>query len=230
MEKYIRVVSLIFLFLGLTLAQTHTVNINCTSGGSTNPVGPVSVNQGGNLDIQISVDPEYEIFEIKVNDVLQPNTELLKLLNVTTAQNVEIAFKRKEDRWQKVGDNLIYNVENGVVGIGTSTPDPNYKLSVNGKVRTKEVKITPEGWADFVFDEDYKLATLEEVEAFIKKHKHLKDIPSAKEVEENGVELGKINAKLLQKIEELTLYVIEQDKLITEQENIIKKLLSERKN
>lgn len=99
----------------------------------------------------------------------------------------------------------------GNVGIGALSLAE--KLNVNGTIRAKEIKVDSE-WADFVFEEDYQLPTLEEVARHIKEKKHLPDIPSAKEVEENGIGLGEMNAKLLQKIEELTLYTIQQQKLI----------------
>ncbi len=100
----------------------------------------------------------------------------------------------------------------GNVGIGTEQPG-DWKLAVNGKIRAKEIKVET-GWSDFVFFDDYKLPTLKEVEKHINTYGHLKDIPSAKEVEENGIQLGEMNSKLLQKIEELTLYTIQQDKKI----------------
>lgn len=95
------------------------------------------------------------------------------------------------------------------VGINTSSPD--YTLDVNGTIRAKEVLIEA-GWSDFVFEEDYNLISLEEIERYIQKNKHLPDIPSAKEVQANGVSLGDMQPKLLQKIEELTLYMIELKK------------------
>ncbi|MGS2741703.1 hypothetical protein [Sinomicrobium sp. M5D2P17] len=98
----------------------------------------------------------------------------------------------------------------GNVGIGTTNPGT-WKLAVNGKIRAKEIKVET-GWSDFVFEEHYALPTLEEVEQHIKEKGHLKDIPSAKEVEANGIFLGEMDAKLLQKIEELTLYMIELKK------------------
>jgi hypothetical protein len=109
---------------------------------------------------------------------------------------------------------------NGTAGIGTS-PDPAYKLAVNGNIRAKEI-IVETGWADFVFEKDYHLPSLSEVEMHILENGHLKDIPSAKTVEKEGVNIGNISAKLLQKIEELTLYSIEMEKRIRnlEVENI----------
>jgi len=89
-------------------------------------------------------------------------------------------------------------------------------LAVNGAVITKEVEVKPNVWADFVFEKNYSLPALKEVKNHIDTHGHLKDIPSAKEVEENGISLGQMDAKLLQKIEELTLYTIHQEEKIEE--------------
>jgi hypothetical protein len=105
---------------------------------------------------------------------------------------------------------------NGNVGIGTTTPDA--KLAVNGTIHTKEVKVDLIGWSDYVFDEDYNLPTLEEVKQHIDEKGHLPNIPSAAEVAENGINLGEMNAKLLEKIEELTLYLIKQNSLLEEQQ------------
>lgn len=98
----------------------------------------------------------------------------------------------------------------GKVGIGKLNPVN--ELDVNGTVHSKEVKVDMDGWSDFVFKKEYNLPTLEEVEKHIAEKGHLENIPSEKEVLENGISLGKMNAKLLQKIEELTLYAIEQEK------------------
>jgi hypothetical protein len=94
------------------------------------------------------------------------------------------------------------------VGIGTTNPQN--LLDVNGTIRAKEVKVES-GWADFVFKPDYQLKPLAEVEQFITTNGHLPEIPTEKEVAQNGVSLGEMNAKLLQKVEELTLYLIKQD-------------------
>ncbi|MDC8101880.1 hypothetical protein [Chryseobacterium rhizosphaerae] len=85
---------------------------------------------------------------------------------------------------------------------------------LNGKFEAKEVKVTSGPTADFVFEEDYKLPKLDDVETHIKEKKHLPEIASAKEMEKEGVNIGEFQIKLLQKIEELTLYTIEQNKQI----------------
>lgn len=110
--------------------------------------------------------------------------------------------------------NLTYQMilnNNGNLGIGAS-PDATHKLSVNGMIRAKEVKVTLSGWADYVFDDEYKLKSLQEVENYIKQNKHLPDVPSAAQVEKEGVNVGEMEAILLKKIEELTLYMIELKK------------------
>ena len=100
----------------------------------------------------------------------------------------------------------------GNVGIGT--PNPDSKLTVAGKIHSQEVKVSVSAGADFVFEEGYGLWTLEETEEFVKTNKHLPGIASEEEMTQNGLEVGEMNIRLLQKIEELTLYLIEQNKEI----------------
>ncbi len=101
----------------------------------------------------------------------------------------------------------------GNVGIGTTDPDS--RLTVVGKVHAQEVKVTVDAGADFVFSEDYDLPPLTSLEQFIRENEHLPEIASAAEMEENGIHLAEMNIKLLQKIEELTLYLIEKDKQLS---------------
>ena len=104
----------------------------------------------------------------------------------------------------------------GNIGIGTVKP--NNKLDVNGTIHSKEVKVDMSGWSDFVFKKEYNLPTLAEVEKHIKEKGHLENIPSEEEVLKNGINLGEMDAKLLQKIEEMTLYMIEQNKRMDKME------------
>jgi hypothetical protein len=115
---------------------------------------------------------------------------------------------------------------NGDVGIGTATPRE--KLSVNGKIRAHEVKVETANWPDYVFEKGYELKNLDEIEKFIEANKHLPEVPSAKEVEKNGIELGEMNKILLKKIEELTLYLIDvkkENRAINEKLLKVEKLL-----
>jgi hypothetical protein len=105
--------------------------------------------------------------------------------------------------------------QGGNVGIGTNIPG--YKLDIAGTARAEEVIVESAG-ADFVFEDDYDLRSLEEVEQFIGEHGHLPEIPSAEQMQAGGMQVGDMQTKLLQKIEELTLYIIEQNKLIAKQE------------
>jgi len=117
-------------------------------------------------------------------------------------------------------DRLIID-KDGKVGIGVSAPDE--LLTVNGTVHAKEVKIDVTGFADFVFDQNYKLMPLHQVEQFVKANSHLPEIPSFAQVSKNGVSVGELQNKLLQKIEELTLYVIEQQKELDQLKQELKK-------
>ena len=101
------------------------------------------------------------------------------------------------------------NVFYGSVGIGTATPKE--ALSVNGNIRAKDVKVETINWPDYVFRPEHRLPSLETLSAQIKEQGHLPNIPSAEEVSKNGIALGEMNKKLLEKVEELTLYAIKQN-------------------
>ena len=105
----------------------------------------------------------------------------------------------------------------GNVGIGIIFPS--HKLHVNGNIKASSFISDTKTYADFVFKPDYNLKSLNDVEQFIKNNGHLPDIPSEKEALKNGIDLTEMNVKLLQKIEELTLYSIDQEKRIQDLEN-----------
>jgi len=101
----------------------------------------------------------------------------------------------------------------GNVGIGTSDPGT-YRLAVEGTIGARKIKVTQGSWADYVFKPEYKLRPLSELEAYIKKYKHLPDVPSEQEVLGKDMDISETQVLLLKKIEELTLYIIQQQKEI----------------
>jgi hypothetical protein len=110
----------------------------------------------------------------------------------------------------------IYAATSGNVGIGTATPDS--KLTVKGDIHTREVRVDLTGAVapDYVFEKDYSLLPLSELETYINQNKHLPEVPSAKQMEAEGLNLKEMNLLLLKKVEELTLHLIEQNKLIVQ--------------
>lgn len=110
---------------------------------------------------------------------------------------------------------------NGNVGIGTAVPDA--KLAVNGDIHTREVKVDLNGAMapDYVFEKDYDLLSLDGLESYIAQYKHLPEVPSGPEMEQEGINLKEMNLLLLKKVEELTMYVIEQNKRLEVQESRI---------
>jgi len=118
--------------------------------------------------------------------------------------------------------NILIAPVGGNVGIGTKFPTS--KLTVAGNINSREVKVTVDAGADFVFENNYNLPSLDDVDKYIKENKHLPEIASADEMKKDGINLSEMNIKLLQKIEEMTLYMIEQNKKITDLENRLKKV------
>ena len=109
----------------------------------------------------------------------------------------------------------------GNVGIGA--PPDSFKLQVAGSVRSEEI-IVETGWADYVFEDDYFLSPLADVESYIEENGHLPDIPSARVVESQGLRVGEMSSRFMQKIEELTLYTIDQEKRIKSQQEELERL------
>lgn len=141
--------------------------------------------------------------------------------NTLTLSNPAIGANQSHVHWGTRGDWYIRSAaDNGVVviqdgnagdvGIGTANT-AGYKLAVNGKIRAKEIRVET-GWADYVFAPEYKLRPLEEVESFIKANQHLPEIQPASEIQANGLDVAAVTTKMMAKIEELTLYLIEMKK------------------
>ncbi|MXV50408.1 hypothetical protein GS399_05435 [Pedobacter sp. HMF7647] len=117
----------------------------------------------------------------------------------------------------------------GRLNLGTESPFQDYLLNVKGKIHAQAIKVELENFPDYVFDDNYPRVNLVELEDYIRKNKHLPEIPSAAQVEKDGIDLGKLNMGLLKKIEELTLLLIEQNKRLDQQDQAIKALSKKNK-
>ena len=145
---------------------------------------------------------------------------------IGTTDNHKIVFKTNNNtRLSILGDGRVRIGE----GIGPDD-DATAKLSVNGTVYARKLKITQATWADFVFEKDYKLLSLNEVDEFIKKNRHLPGVPSAKEVLNKPIDLEETQTMLLRKIEELTLYLIQQNEKLEQQQSEIDELKKQLKD
>jgi len=120
------------------------------------------------------------------------------------------------------GSDRLVVTSSGFVGIGTASPKE--LLSVNGNIRSREIKVEDQNWPDYVFKPGYKLPTLTEVKKYIDEHQHLEGLPSAEQVAKDGLSLGEMNRLLAQKVEELTLYLIEKDREVKTQKQEFDKL------
>jgi hypothetical protein len=174
--------------------------------GTTNPSSQLHIASDQNHSINLSRSNGTYGFRI-----LRNASEGNVYFQIATAQNTW-ETKIRIGEGEGVNTKLIFNPDGGNVLIGkNSQTNTIYKLDVNGNIRANEIVVNTTG-ADFVFENGYKLMPLNELEKFVKDNKHLPEITPAKEMQENGTDLGNLNTKLLQKIEELTLYTIEQNR------------------
>ncbi len=203
--------------MGLAISKAGTFKLKLHIDASTERVGI-----GGNAVPSASVH---------INSALTSDT--LKITNSTTGHGAGDGL----DIMNTGNESYVFNRENGgltfgtnnttrmtisnggLVKIGTTTTPAGYKLYVEQGILTEKIKVaikTSGNWSDYVFADDYKLAPLSEVETYLKENKHLPGIPSANEVVSNGLDLAQMDAKLLEKVEELTLYIIKMEKDMNE--------------
>ncbi|WP_442845058.1 hypothetical protein [Leeuwenhoekiella sp. H156] len=152
--------------------------------------------------------------ELSLQNFSGPNHTAVRAQFKVEGGRVEIGSRTINPVHFGAGDNKSHLIilPNGNIGVNTQSPDE--KFAVNGKIHAKEVKVDLSVPApDYVFNADYKLKGLEEVKQFIYENGHLPEVPSAKEFEQNGIEVGDLNMLLLKKIEELTLYLIKEQDL-----------------
>ncbi len=198
--------------------------------GTTSLAGPAFLRGNTELTDGVSFKIVHNTPYGDVNDGKIGNSLFAQGLNIVGINNDNTY--RKVQLWGSItqnqndgGNSFAGNSSfSSTVSIGNVTTPAGYKLYVEQGILTEKVKVaikTSANWADYVFEKDYKLTTLPKVEQFIIKNKHLPGIPSATEVVKNGIDLAEINAKLLAKVEELTLYMIDFNKQLTTQQKKI---------
>jgi len=201
------------------LQQNFTVDCNSQYGSPRFRIR--AINTYGVPDVPLTV--YIKIRSINFNDSFTPlsatgnDLTVNKFLPMTNEWELYVGPLTDTEKGASIA---IKALANGNVGIGTTNPQD--KLTVAGNIGAREIKVSTTAGADFVFEPAYKLTDLTELEKFVKTNKHLPEIPTAKVMVENGVNLGDLNIKLLQKVEELTLYLIEKDKQLAEQRTINK--------
>ncbi len=220
----------------LPLSSQNTSHVDLFINGSTNNVGIGTTNPDAKLDVYGEIklnggaqglsisnltgsEQGYGNFinygGIAINGNSGSNRQMFMFSDGSTNHNI-FTVVSSTDAGVTWNPRFIIK-QTGGVGIGTTSLGT-HELAVEGTIGAREIKVEASGWSDFVFQHDYDLQTLEEVEQHIAEKGHLPEIPSEAEVIENGINLGEMNAKLLQKIEELTLYMIDIDKRVKELE------------
>lgn len=192
--------------------------------------GVFNVNGSNNLSLQTNGTTRLTILNAngRVGINTTSPTEALDVNGSVKATSFMVgSTPLVSSQWVTSASNINYTT--GAVSIGTTTAPSGYKLAVGGKTVTEEVVVKLQGnWPDYVFEPDYNLMPLSELERYIKQNKHLPDVPEAKEVADKGIALGELNATLLKKVEELTLYLIELKKENETQQRQIETLLKKK--
>ncbi|GAB3174222.1 hypothetical protein GCM10027291_32040 [Telluribacter humicola] len=207
----------------IVLGGTEIPQIN-VGIGNTKPATKLHVTAGGTVETGVRFENLPNSTGTVFNLYVDANGNVMKSTSSGARESVlsDINWTISRD------ENLINNNIGGVlIGTGIKNIPDGYKLYVSEGILTEKVKVALKNtneWSDYVFEKNYNLLNLEEVEYFIKKKKHLPGVPSAEEMLKTGNDLHKTDALLLQKIEELTLYLIDLKKQNQELEQKIKKI------
>jgi hypothetical protein len=191
------------------------LKVNQVTVGSSNGINRFNLKafqNGGNLNFYLApLASDFSSFGVKaffIGGLTLPAQNVTITTSATTPSGTDISASLAISP-------VMITDGSGNMGLNTFLPDPAYKLSVNGKMRAKEIRVET-GWADDVFNSGYPLVSLATVKAYIDQHHHLPEIPSAQEISKNGLQVGEMNKLLMKKVEELTLYLIEMKAEIKE--------------
>jgi hypothetical protein len=206
-----------------TLSQSGNT-ITLSNGGGSFNLPTTSVVAGTNVTVT-GTGTTANPFTVSANDTsLYANNGIIN--QATTISGNRVVDMNNSNIWFSTAN----STSNGKIYLGSTAVYPNatgnYRLFVEGGILTEKVKValrSSANWADYVFANDYKLMPLNEVEAFVKTNKHLPGIDSAEQLAKDGIDVVQMQSKQMEKIEELTLYIIDQDKKIAEQAKALEK-------
>lgn len=209
----------------------------------------IAIAKGGTTKLKFNVDYNSEFVGIGGNAIPRSNVHInsavsgdtLKITNSTTGHNATdgldirmtgnaAALINRENNSLEFGTNNLSRLKigaDGKISIGNVTTPTGYRLYVEEGILAEKVKVAVKStgeWSDYVFAKDYQLKQLPEVEAFIQEHNHLPGVPSAQEIVQTGIDMAKMDAKLLEKVEELTLHLIDMNKKMMEMQKRINEL------
>lgn len=209
-----------FLQERLTITNTGNVGVNITNPSDKFEVnGDMSITNTNTLEFGKGIlGKEMNAGKIGYNVFAANSLAIVGAGNSSTNRKVYIFA---EGGTTFSGDAIVNTnaIVNGNIGVGTYIIPAGYRLAVDGKIIAEELRIQNSAvWPDYVFDQDYPLMPLSDIEKCITRDKHLPDVPSAADVSQNGIAVGEMEAVLLRKLEELTLHIIAQDKRIQELE------------
>jgi hypothetical protein len=210
------------------IANRGGLSINqVTNGGSALGGSYLAGYQNGSsTDFYLVVNSSAGYYSFAVKSYLFNNGVPGQMVTITT----QTAVPTGTDITSILNVNPVLVTDaSGNMGIGTIDPR-GFKLAVKGTVHAQQVNVDLTNWADYVFDKAYYLPSLTEVKTYIDKNHHLPEIPSAEQIEKDGLNLGEMNKLLLKKVEELTLYLIEKDKETKKQEKEINELREQVQN
>ena len=203
-----------------TITPTTKLNIAIGAGAANGTVGLKIGSVDNYPSLELGIENDYDA-QIRTygNDLKIYAGHFRNVGNVSTEDH-KINFytsKKGSTNWSLA--KMVLTAD-GYLAIGTNSPTD--MLTVAGKIGAREIKVTTNAGADFVFEPGYKLPALPELEKYVKTNKHLPEIPTAEQMLKEGVNLGELNIKLLQKVEELTLHLIEKDKQLQNEAALIK--------